>query len=75
MVKPDDMVDQSDTLWVCYQMNWFRRRVLSNTHEMTFTTKHESDVVGIRRGVAKRPRKLWIVVATPLRIPLLPNYT
>jgi|GEM_PF-3116175 len=36
---------------------------------MNFTTKHESDVTGIRRSVAKRPRRLWIVVSTLLQIP------
>jgi|GEM_PF-2736336 len=48
-----------------------------NTHEMNFTTKHESNVTGIRKSVAKRPRRLWIgvsqarlpVVSTRLRIP------
>ncbi len=47
----------------------------SNIHEMNFTTKHESNVTGIRRSVAKRPRRLWIVVSTLLRNPFLPNST
>ena len=41
---------------------------------MNFTTMtplrcYESNVTGIRRSVAKRPRRLWIVVSTLLRIP------
>jgi len=55
----------------------------SNTHEMNFTTKQESDVTGIRRSIAKRPRRLWIgvlqarlpVVSTLLRIPFILNST
>ncbi len=42
---------------------------------MNFTTKHESNVAGIRRSVAKRPRRLWIVVSTLLRIPFFLNIT
>jgi len=40
---------------------------------MNFTTKNESNVTGIQRSVAKRPRRLWIVVSTLLRIPLRPG--
>jgi|GEM_PF-6273585 len=44
---------------------------------MNFTTKHKSNVTGIRRSVAKRPRRLWIgvsqarlpIVSTLLQIP------
>jgi len=43
---------------------------LSNTHEMNFTTKHESYVVRIRRSVAKGPRKLWIGVSQA-RLPVM----
>ncbi len=63
--------------------NNYYGQTLTNAHEMNFTTKHESNVTGIQRSVAKRPRRLWIgvsqarlpVVSTLLRIPSFPNIT
>ncbi len=50
---------------------------------MTLPHCYESDIAGIRKGIAKRPRNLWIgvsharlpAVATPLRIPFFPDST